>query len=135
MANGSDVPYDIDRRDIASRLRALLAPAIASDGLRTIAARLRVSPRALRASIEGDDPHPSSAVVLAVVLHHGVDPTWLLTGEYNGATHREALEDPASVARLLARTSLRDSLSDQSSLTGFANPDSSRIDDRGGRGD
>ncbi len=135
MADGSHVPYEVDRLEIAARLRALLAPALASNRLRSIAARLQVSPQALRASIDHGDPHPSSAVVLAVVQLYGVDPTWLVTGEYNSATHREALEDPASVVRLLARTALRDDLCDQSTLIDFGLPNRSRIDDRGDRGD
>ena len=132
MANGSHGFYEVDRREIAARLRALLARALASDRLRTIAAQLRVSPGALRASIDDSDPHPSSGVVLAVVQHYGVDPTWLVTGEYSTASHREALEDPASVARLLARTPLRDSLFDHSTLIDFGVRDSSQIDNRGG---
>lgn len=80
--------------------------------LRTIAARLSVTPRSLRESIDRDDPHPSSGVVLAMVQYYGVDPMWLLTGNYDSATHRQALEEPASVARLLARTTLRLDLRD-----------------------
>lgn len=107
VEDSADLPYAVDRRELAARLRALLQPTLSSMRLRTVAARLNVTARSLRDSIDGDDPHPSSAVVLAIVQHYGVDPTWLLTGEYDSATHRQALEDPASVVRLLARTTLR----------------------------
>ena len=107
VGSNAELPYDVDRHELAARLRALLQPALQATRLRALAARLNVKPRSLRDSIDCDDPHPSSAVVLAVVQHYGVDPTWLLTGEYDMATHRQALEDPASVVRLLARSALR----------------------------
>lgn len=97
----------VDRWRIAVRVRALLYAAIRRCGLRAVAADLDVSAESLQISIDLKNPHPSVEVLLAVIRYHGVDPTWLLTGEYDLATHREALENPASAASLLARTSLR----------------------------
>lgn len=116
VGDAARVPFEIDFRELAARLRALLQPALGSTSVRATAGRLHVSPRALRASIERGSPRPSSAVVLAVVQHYGVDPTWLLTGEYSSSTHRESLEDPTSVVRLLARTALRNDLLDRRGL-------------------
>jgi hypothetical protein len=114
------LPYEVDRRELAARLDALLAPAFRASRMRTIATRLGVSAKALRASMDVDDPRPTAAVVIAVVRHYGVDPMWLLSGEYNGRTHREALEDPDSVMRLVARTTLRDDRSGPSALAASA---------------
>lgn len=96
----------IDRFAIAARLRALV---FARDGLATpgaIAETLGVRESMLRASIDEESPHPWMELLLAVIRVYGVDPTWLLTGEYNQSTHREALEDEASAERLLSRTML-----------------------------
>ena len=97
----------VDRWRIAVRIRALLYATIRRSGVRVVAADLDVSSESLQASIDLQKPHPSVEVLLAVIRYHGVDPTWLLTGEYDLATHREALENPASAMALLARTSLR----------------------------
>jgi hypothetical protein len=97
----------VDRWRIAVRLRALLHAAIRRSGLRAVAADLDVSADGLQASVDLQNPHPSVEVLLAVICFHGVDPTWLLTGEYDLATHREALENPANALSLLTRTSLR----------------------------
>lgn len=97
----------VDRRRIAVRIRALLYPMIRKSGTRAVAADLDVSADNLQTSIDLENPHPSVEVVLAVIRYHGVDPTWLLTGEYDLATHREALENPSSAVTLLARTPLR----------------------------
>ena len=99
--------FTVDRWRIAVRIRALLYAAIRRAGLRAVAADLDVTAESLQVSIDLQNPHPSVEVLLAVIRYHGVDPTWLLTGEYDLATHREALENPASAASLLARTSLR----------------------------
>lgn len=102
----ADLPYLVDRLQIAERLRGLLAPVIRRSRIRAVADELHVKARMLRESIDEIAPNPSVDVLFAVVRYYGVDPTWLLTGEYDSGTHREALEHPASAARLLARTSL-----------------------------
>ena len=54
--------------------------------------RLGVSADALRLSTDVDDPHPAIEVLDALVRVEGVDPTWLLTGEYDFAAHQRAIE-------------------------------------------
>ena len=100
----SDIP--IDRPGIATRLRELIFAADRLASLGVIAKALGVREGMLRDSIDAIRPHPWIEVLLAVIRRYGVDPTWILTGEYDHATHREALEDEPSIERLLARTTL-----------------------------
>jgi hypothetical protein len=50
-------------------------------------------------SIDPDEPHPTLEVVAAVVQQYGVDPSWLLSGEYDPAAHRAAIDDDADVTK------------------------------------
>jgi hypothetical protein len=51
---------------------------------------------------------PTLSVIVAVVREFAVDPTWLLTGEYNAGTHRSAIDDPArAVSEVVRRTEPR----------------------------
>ena len=109
MARVPEVPNEPDPHHVAARLRAVLEPALRSSGLTAVAARLGVSPNALRLAVDFGDPRLSSAVAVAAVRQYGLDPTWLVTGEYDNASHRESLEEPARIDRLLARAGLRDS--------------------------
>lgn len=86
-------PHD---QEIAARLRALFAKPDDQDW-EVVAKRLGVSEVALRMSIDPLEPHPTVAIVAAAVAHYGVDPTWLLTGEYDPDTHRRALDDGADI--------------------------------------
>ena len=79
------------RHAIAMRLRALVTGQFA-DNLGATARDLGVAEAALRSSIDERSPYPTLDVLDAVVRHYGLDPTWVLTGEYNAATHRAALE-------------------------------------------
>jgi len=92
----------LDRTGIAARIRELLA----GQNYDANASRLGVSEAALRASADEDSPWPRMEVLEAAVREYGVDPTWLVTGEYDAGTHRQALEDDANIARLLATTSV-----------------------------
>lgn len=78
------------RAEIAARIRGLIGGRDASIG--AAALRLRVDETALRMSLDEISPYPTIDVVAAVVRDYGVDPTWLLTGMYNRATHRTSLE-------------------------------------------
>jgi hypothetical protein len=80
----------LDRNGIAARLRGLIGGQEHGD-LGAVAARLGVDEVSLRMSIDHVAPYPTLDVLSAVVTAYGVDPTWLVTGEYNPATHR-ALE-------------------------------------------
>ena len=79
----------MDRLAIANRLRALFG----ANDLDEIAVRLGVSHVELRRSIDDRAPNPTADVLTAVVRVYGVDPSWLIHGEYNSATHYAALED------------------------------------------
>jgi len=80
-----------DRAGIAERVRALIGGQDDADLART-AERLRVEELSLRMSIDSLSPHPTMEVVMAVIREYGVDPTWLLTGEYQSSSHRAAME-------------------------------------------
>jgi hypothetical protein len=85
-----------DRVGIAERLRGLLLARNNGDLAKT-AQRLGVEELSLRMSVDEDSPHPTVEVLAAVIRAYGVDPTWLLTGEYDGATHRHSMETMASI--------------------------------------
>lgn len=78
-----------DNAALASRIRGLLT---GQGSVAELAARLRVDEVALRMSIDELSPYPTMTVIAAVIREYGVDPAWLLTGEYNAASHRAALE-------------------------------------------
>jgi transcriptional regulator with XRE-family HTH domain len=93
-----------DRAGVARRLRELLLANGTSRDLAAVADALGLEELSLRMSIDEDSPHPTVEVLAAVVREFGVDPTWLLNGEYSSATHRSAIEDAAAItAELRAR--------------------------------
>lgn len=92
----------MDRIGIAARLRGLIGGQEHGD-LGATAARLGVDEVSLRMSIDHLAPYPTLDVLSAVVSTYGVDPTWLVTGDYNPATHRSAEAQPER-----AMDSLRD---------------------------
>ena len=82
---------EFDNDAVAARIRGLIAGQHGGDPT-AVAERLRVSEIALRISIDPQSPHPTLGVLLAVVREYGVDPAWLLTGEYDAATHRQVID-------------------------------------------
>jgi hypothetical protein len=90
-----------NRHDVATRLRGLLA---GQDGgvVSGTARRLGVDEVSLRLSLDEIDPRPTLDVLLAIVREYGVDPTWLVSGEYDPAMHRKALDDDAAIAHVLS---------------------------------
>ena len=91
-----------DRTEIAARIRGLIAGQDGGDPAGA-AARLHVDEVGLRMSIDELAPNPTVDVIAAVVVFYGVDPAWLLTGEYDAATHRGILEGQESAERAVAR--------------------------------
>lgn len=84
-----------DPRCIAARIRGLIAGQEAGV-IEATARRLGVGELALRMSIDELAPVPAFEVITAIVREYGVDPTWLVTGEYDAQTHRIALDtEPA----------------------------------------
>jgi hypothetical protein len=88
---------NFDRAAVANRLRSLLVGQ--SGGLEDAAARLGIEELSLRLSIDELSPHPTVEVLAAVVRVYGVDPTWLLTGEYDAGTHRAVMEGEIDASR------------------------------------
>jgi hypothetical protein len=101
---------NFDRVGIAERLRALVGGP-SSPFLAEVAERLGLEELSLRMSIDEESPHPTLEVLAAVIREYGVDPTWLLTGIYDAATHRSAIESgtttPARIQELLGNGSSR----------------------------
>lgn len=84
-------------------MRGLVAGQDAGDTAAT-ARRLDVEELALRMTIDETSPHPVIDVLTAVIAHYGVDPTWLLTGDYDAGTHRAAADaDHHATAAALQR--------------------------------
>jgi hypothetical protein len=104
---------------VATRIRGIIGGQ--DHGLiEATARRLGVSEVALRISIHEIQPHPTLEVIVAVVRHYGVDPSWLVSGVYDAATHRKALDEEAAlshdaVARLVT-TQVSDGISGIQSL-------------------
>src|ERR1700682_3073149 len=97
---------DFNRFEVAARLRGLLSGQDAGV-VGATANRLGLSEIALRMSLDKIDPHPTFEVLMAVVREYAVDPTWLVSGEYDVETHRRALEDDATIAKMLSDTVIR----------------------------
>lgn len=90
-----------DFRGAADRIKGLISMSDKAQ-LERAAARLGVEEQELREAIE----RPSASmtrVVAAVVRVYGLDPTWILTGTYDSATHRIAIaRDESALNTLLA---------------------------------
>jgi len=86
-----------DRASIASRIRGLIGD---HKNLVDVARRLGLDELSLRMSTDEVSPHPTVDVLVAIIHHYGVDPSWLLTGAYDGNTHRAADERSAAITAL-----------------------------------
>lgn len=73
---------------VAARIRGILS---GQGDARELAAQLGVDEMALRISIDELSPYPTIGVIAAIIREYGVDPSWLLTGNYSASSHREAL--------------------------------------------
>jgi hypothetical protein len=94
-----------DRIAIAARIRGLIAGQDDGDPA-ACAHRLHVDEVGFRMSIDDLAPNPTIEVVAAIVSAYGVDPNWLLTGDYDTATHRGILEGDESVQQAVSRLML-----------------------------
>jgi hypothetical protein len=82
----------IDSHAIAARVRTLIG-GCERGKFEATAERLGVSELALRLSVDDLSPYPTLDVLAAVVREYGVDPCWLIYGEYDSMTHRAAVDD------------------------------------------
>lgn len=94
-----------DNTALAARIRGLIS---GQGDLTEIAKRLHVDEVALRISTDEVSPYPTMNVIQAVIREYGVDPSWLLMGDYRAASYREALdanraELPRVVSKVLSR--------------------------------
>jgi len=106
----------IDRHALAARIRGLIGGQDQGIIERT-ARRLGVGEVTLRISLDEVDPHPTLEVIDAVIFEYGVDPTWLLSGDYDATTHRRAINDErefgrSAFARLLGQRAPREQKSE-----------------------
>jgi hypothetical protein len=74
----------LDREGIAARIRSLIAP---ENDMRATAELLRVPIHDLKSAVDPLIPFQTLGVLEAVVREFGVDPTWLITGDYDIRTH------------------------------------------------
>lgn len=79
------------RHEIAERLRRLFEKDYGGD-VRLVARELGLDEVELRMSLDDLAPYPTLNVLSAAVEHYGIDPTYLVTGEYDHDTHWLALE-------------------------------------------
>lgn len=86
---------DASPQSIAARIRGILGEPDRGT-IEATARRLGVCEVSLRISTDEKEPHPTVDVIIAIVRHYGVDPTWLMTGNYDPTSHRTALEDESS---------------------------------------
>ena len=121
-----DMPMELgtDSYAIAERIRGLIGGQDQGIVERT-ARRLGVNVLSLRMSIDETEPTPTIDVLKAMVRVYGVDPTWLITGEYDAASHRIAVESEAEateteIARLVSRLPTGTTPPSGGSALGFA---------------
>ena len=93
---------------LAARVRSLSGGGGPSE-IHEAALELGVSERDLVEIVAYETRYPASAVLAALVAHHGVDAGWLLTGEYSPSLHRATAAGPETsrtvVDRLLREVS------------------------------
>lgn len=97
----------IDWRAVSERIRSLVSASAGPDILGA-AQRLGVSEAQLGEAVSGRSRFGSLKVLAAIVRVYGLDPTWLVTGEYDGTTHRASLEGDRGEIDLLLKRLVRE---------------------------
>ena len=82
----------IDAPALAARVQGLIHGRFGGD-VAAAARELRVEEKELRDIVERATDHPSLDALAAIVRQFGIDACWLLTGEYDWASHRRQLEE------------------------------------------
>ena len=77
----------IDAPALAARVQGLIQGRFGGD-VRAAARALEVDEMKLRDIVEHATDHPSLDALAAIVRRFGIDACWLLTGEYDWASHR-----------------------------------------------
>jgi hypothetical protein len=86
---------------ISDRIKAFIGMSDQAQ-LSTAAAKLGVEERHLRDAIQHQSRFSTLKVISAMVRVFGLDPSWVLFGKYDPATHRVAMQgDSAAIDRLL----------------------------------
>ena len=93
----------LDREGIAERIRSLIAH---ETHQASAAAMLRVPGSELKAAVDPVAPFQSMTVLEAIVREYGVDPTWLVTGDYDIRTHVLSVDEGAHIVRGIVNAQL-----------------------------
>jgi hypothetical protein len=93
----------LDWAGVLDRIKGLVS--MSDQAQQQVAATLLgIDERHLQAAVKHESRISTLKVVGAVVRVYGLDPTWILTGNYDAATHRIALQgDSAAIDELLSR--------------------------------
>jgi hypothetical protein len=92
----------VDWSGVSGRIKAFIGMSDQAQ-LSTAAVKLGVEERHLRDAIQHQSRFSTLKVISAMVRVFGLDPSWVLTGKYDAATHRVAMEgDSAAIDRLLS---------------------------------
>jgi len=104
----SFAPVILNNLDVTTRVRIILGlhadQPFVDEQIEGCAQRLNVSELDLRATIDLEAPRPAVSVMVAVVRSFGIDPMWLITGEYNAGTHHEAIQGSSAEVESLIRS-------------------------------
>jgi hypothetical protein len=109
----------VDWSGVADRIKAFIGTSDQAQ-LSAAAVKLGVEERHLRDAIRHQSRFSMLKVIGAMVRVFGLDPSWVLTGRYDPATHRVAMEgDGAAIDALLSELAVTGS---HSVVTGEALP-------------
>lgn len=93
----------VDWEGIAGRIKGLINIAD-PEQIESAAARLGVDQQTLELAAHDRSPTATLGVINALIRVYGLDPTWVMTGRYDAATHRAALEgDAKKIDELLSQ--------------------------------
>jgi len=110
----------VDWSGVSERIKGFIGMSDQAQ-LPAAAAKLGVEERHLRDAIRLQSRFSTLKVIGAMVRVFGLDPSWVLTGRYDPATHRVAMEgDSATIDALLSELAVTGS---HSVLTEEASPD------------
>jgi hypothetical protein len=83
---------EIDAPALAARVQGLIHARFGGD-VSAAARELGVAEKDVRDIVERATDHPSLDALAAIVRRFGIDACWLLTGEYDWASHRRQLTE------------------------------------------